>query len=102
MKTVGKSMKAASLEGQDPDLALRHALKAYREIPHVTRGQTPGNMLRDGYAVVCPRKGISDQEALRAHQMDRKKKRLQAEGINASPRRVPEQLQEGDIVLLRD
>ena len=102
MKTVGKNMKVAALEGENQEKALAELLKDYRETPHRATGQTPGNvMFRGGYSSGFPRQSLSDLEVQQARTKDLRKKLDRAEQINSSSRRVHDPIEEGDLVLLK-
>ena len=103
MKPLGKTVKAANLEGRSVDEALNKLVQNYRSTPHSATLQSPGSMLfRSGYQSEFPRKALSQKEFEQAKEFEMRQKMERTAVLNDSNRRVSSQITVGDMVRIRD
>ena len=103
MKPLGKAIKSALHNKQSSEAAVEQLLASYRATPHSATKISPGNvLLRNGYRNEFPRVAATTQAVTQAEEEDRRQRRERRERVNASSRRQAMQVQEGDLVLMRN
>lgn len=103
MKPLGKAMKIAHAEGKDKTKALNNLITGFRCTPHVSTGQSPGDlMFRGGYRRDFPRKILTPEEIQKSGELDRNLKIARQTFVNSSCKRKTSDIQCGDHVLVRN
>ena len=102
MKPIGKSMKAAFYNRQNPEEHLAELLISHRCTPHPGTGVTPGDVIfRNGYRSTFPRNKIS-QEVDKAHEKDIDTKLKRMNDTNQSVKRKESNYYAGQLVWVRN
>ena len=102
MKPLGKAVKIANYTGISPDKAVKDFIQGYRDTPHTSLHETPGNiMFRHGYRTQLPRLSpISEERVAGMRKKDLLQKRERADKFNSSRKTTKAKLKKGDIVII--